>query len=506
MKKTIAFITSLCICSSAMLLIAAGATTKTKPAELKATVDDSLVGVKSSDSDDVTYTLGDDGTLTISGTGVIDELPVDKTKVKAVIIKDGITRIGFYAFYEYTALESITIPDSVKDIDRGAFCECTSLKSISVNSSHPVYSDLNGVLFDKNRTQLLCYPAGKKDLSYVIPDSVMGIGYYAFKNCSVLTSITVPDSIEYLADEAFYGCSGLKSIRIPDSVTGIGDNVFCGCTSFESLTIPASVKRMGDFPFRECTSLVSINVDKNNPIYSDINGIVFNKDKTEIVCYPAGKKELSYVIPDTVTSIGDFAFLECKNLESVTIPDSVTEIGDSAFCICTSLTSITILNPYCKIYDEPDTISNDCTPASSFYTGVIRGYEGSTAESYANRYNYKFEKCTVPVMTTSTTTTTSTTITTTGTVDTTPSSKLAVTVWGDIDCSGGINIADVVVLNRYLNDPTYQITDQGKVNADIYEPQDKTGKSVDHEKVKLTAADSEAILYELLEFTTIPQD
>ncbi len=359
------------------------------------------------------------------------------TSLTSITLPDSVTNIGISAFENCSSIESVTIPASVKNIDNGVFLGCSSLRSISINSNNPNYSDLNGILFNKDKTQIICYPAAKTNASYIIPDSATSIGdyafegckslesvtipdsvvvisYYAFKNCSGLTSITIPDSVKYLADETFYGCSSLKSVKIPDSVTGIGCNVFFGCTSLESVTIPNSVTSMRNFPFQECTSLVSINVDESNPIYSDINGIVFNKDKTEIVCYPAGKKDLSYVIPDSVTRIGDFAFLGCQNLESISIPDSVTRIGESAFTgssniksitipysvtkiddaafgICTSLTSITILNPCCKICDNQNTISNDCTSASFLYTGVIRGYEGSTAQAYAEKYQRTFE-------------------------------------------------------------------------------------------------------------------
>ena len=139
-----------------------------------------------------------------------------------------------------------------------------------------------------------------------IESGVASIGEYAFSHCASLTSIDISDSVTSIGDYAFRECTSLTSVEIPDSVTSIGVNAFCWCTS-----------------------LTSINVDDDNANYSDLDGVLFNKDKTEIICYPTGKTATSYVLPEKVTKIGDFAFRHCTSLTSIDIPDSVTSIGNS---------------------------------------------------------------------------------------------------------------------------------------------------------------------------------
>ena len=180
-----------------------------------------------------------------------------------------------------------------------------------------------------------------------IPSKIDGkpvtrIGDGAFEDCTGLTSVTLGNSVTSIGDVAFYDCSGLTSITIPDSVTSIGDSAFLECTGLTSITIPNSVESIGHDAFLGCTSLTSINVARGNNYYSGNNGVLFNKKKTELIRYPEGKSQTSYTIPNSVTSIGEMAFLCCTGLTSITILDSVTSIGACAFADCTGLTSITI--------------------------------------------------------------------------------------------------------------------------------------------------------------------
>ena len=250
-----------------------------------------------------TYEVDEDATITITG--------CNKSANGAITIPskiDGkpVTRIGDGAFEDCTGLTSVTLGNSVTSIGDVAFYDCSGLTSIT------------------------------------IPDSVTSIGDSAFLECTGLTSITIPNSVTSIGAGTFNGCSSLTSITIPDSVTSIGNGAFEDCTGLTSITIPNSVESIGHDAFLGCTSLTSINVARGNNYYSGNNGVLFNKKKTELIRYPEGKSQTSYTIPNSVTSIGEMAFLCCTGLTSITILDSVTSIGACAFADCTGLTSITI--------------------------------------------------------------------------------------------------------------------------------------------------------------------
>ena len=369
----------------------------------------------------VTYSLDTStGVLTISGTGDMADYTLDNdspffdnSNIKSVIIENGVTSIGSFAFQECGSLTSvtiqnsvtsigkhafdycshlidITIPNSVTDVGEDAFyyCTdlttvtignsvtsigehafeyCTSLVTIEVSKNNKDYASFDGVLFGENKTKLIKYPAGKTDRTYEIPDSVTNIDIGTFENCSNLASITIPNSVISIGDWAFSECTSLENITIPNSVTSIGRDVFYFCRSLIDITIPNSVTdvgkdafyyctdlttvtignsvtSIGEHAFEGCTSLTSIDVEKDNPTYLSQDGVLFNKDKTKLIKYPAGKTDKTYEIPDSVTNIGIGTFEDCSNLASITIPNSVKSIGESAFRKCTSLESVTIPN------------------------------------------------------------------------------------------------------------------------------------------------------------------
>ena len=171
--------------------------------------------------------------------------------------------------------------------------------------------------------------------SITIPNSVTSIAHGTFYGCSGLTSITIPNSVTSIEDNAFFGCTGLTSITIPNSVTSIGGSAFYGCTGLTSITIPNSVTSIGEYAFYGCTGLTSITIP--NSVTSIGNYAFYN-------C--SGLTSITF--PNSVTSIGSSAFSNCSGLTSITIPNSVTSIGNYAFSYCTSLTSVAL---FCECVD-----------------------------------------------------------------------------------------------------------------------------------------------------------
>ena len=308
---------------------------------------------------DLTYEVQNDGTIkitdcdgnasgaltipdTINGkkvTGIGKNAFEDCNSLTGITIPDSVTSIEYRAFYYCRSLTSITIPDSVTSIGYNAFYECDSLTSITIPNS--VTSIGEGAFWKCSSLT-----------SITIPEGVTRIGNVTFEGCSKLTSITIPDSVTSIEYCAFQGCSSLTSITIPNSVTSIGYNAFYGCSSLTNITIPNSVTSIGDRAFYNCSSLTSINVSENNKNYCSVDGVLFNKDKTELIQYPRKKEGTNYKIPNSVTSIGDYTFSKCGSLTSITIPEGVTSIGTGAFYECDSLTSITIPEGVTSIGDE----------------------------------------------------------------------------------------------------------------------------------------------------------
>ena len=252
-----------------------------------------------------------------------------------VTIPNSVIIFGYSAFDSCESLISVTIPDSVTCIDDRTFSSCTSLTSIEVSGNNKNYSSNDGVLFNKNKSRLITYPAGKTDSKYVMPNSVISID-----------------------DDAFDSCINLKSVTIPNSVTSIDSGAFSNCIS-----------------------LTSLEVSGNNKNYSSTDGVLFNKDKSELITYPAGKTDSEYAIPNSVTSIGNYAFACSTNLTSVSIPNSVTSIGYDTFEDCTSLTSVTIPDSVTSI--GWDTFEN-CTSLTSV----------TIPDSVTSIGRYTFENCT----------------------------------------------------------------------------------------------------------------
>ena len=293
---------------------------------------------------------------------------IDKTQIIAYpigntatsyVFPDSITSIGGDLFINCFNLTSVTIPYSVISIDDEAFDNCQNLTNITVDTNNEYYSsDSDGVLFNKDKSKLVKYPIGKTANLYTIPDFVTSIGYGAFRNSKNLKNIIIPDNIVIVEDYAFYSCYNLASITMGNGITYIGSGVF-SYSPITSITIPKSVTSIGYIYAN--FELKSIVVDPNNEYYSnDSYGVLFNKDKSQLITYPVGRTETSYTIPDTVTSIGYGAFGYVNSyLESITIPDSVMNIDVLAFANCMNLKDVYYSGTRKEWNDISIGISND---------------------------------------------------------------------------------------------------------------------------------------------------
>lgn len=233
--------------------------------------------------------------------------------LKGLSLSNTLTTIGTYAFKSCTGITgTLIIPASVTNIGLGAFMRLLGLISVDENSLN--YSSADGVLFDKSKSILILCPTNKSG-SYVIPSTVTFIEDYAFFWCQYLSSVTIPVSTTTIGVQAFSYCYGLASLTIPYSITTIKDIAFYG---FSAL----------------------INVDSNNQTYSSLNGVLYDKNKSRLIQFPASITG-NFSIPASVTSIDNYAFSNCSGISSLTIPSLVNYIGNNAFFNCTGLTSIT---------------------------------------------------------------------------------------------------------------------------------------------------------------------
>lgn len=234
-----------------------------------------------------------------------------------------------------------------------------------------------------------------------------------------VTEVDIPSEIDglpvlFIEEYAFKGCASLKSITIPDGINHVKNGAFWDCLSLTSITISDSVISFSRDACIGCNNLIDINVSENNEAFSSENGVLFNKDKTQLIKYPEGKEEKDYIIPngvveiyssafaecsaltsvtipDGVESIGAYSFALCPSLTSVTIPDSVIDIARYSFCICSSLKEITIKGSDTLIEEEVGFGSGTISNGEGYYNGIIRAYKNSEAQKYAEEKGYKFK-------------------------------------------------------------------------------------------------------------------
>ena len=248
-------------------------------------------------------------------TSVANAITDSQKYVKLDLSSSTFTSIGSSAFWYCRYLTGINLPDNVTNITEGAFGGCFALTTIDVGSGNATYSSESGILYNKNKTTLISCPAGKTG------------------------SVTIPESVENISGSAFSFCNEITDIIIGNSVTSIGGQAFFECTSLTSIFIPDSVTSIGIVAFDECNNLTTIDVGSGNAIYSSESGILYNKNKSTLISYPAGKTDV-VTISNNVTNIAEYAFFRIYLITSVTIPNSVNSIGSYAFSSCSRLTNV----------------------------------------------------------------------------------------------------------------------------------------------------------------------
>ncbi len=461
----------------------------------------------------LTYEICDDGYIRIIA---CDESAVN-VEIPSEIDGLPVTVIGDNAFYKCRSLESVTIPESIKEIQENAFWVCmalkeinipssvekiatdsfyycTSLEKINVSADNQFFSDIDGVMFNKNQTELLRFPINYYLTEYTVPDTVTAVGDSAFTFCKNTTDITLPNGLEKIGTYSFGFCQNLKNINIPDSVKTIGVDAFSGCENLENVDV--SYDKLKDMKIMPQLSFKGTNwfekFDNGNGVIIDnilfryvgeydevltidenikslATGCLFSSNIKKCIipshiteisagafAYSSELKEV--VIGDNVKSIKEEAFLGCEDIKSIIIPKNVEEIGEYALgysggsrvrspnC-CAKLVYNTSLNEYSDAkfsqtisdallnsYEKPEEeIPSNIKKYDDF---IIYGYTGTVAEKYAEENDFEFiaidgeNVCT-----------------------------------GDANCDNDVDIRDVTFLNQYLIGAK-EFSTYGIVNAD----------------------------------------
>lgn len=310
---------------------------------------------------------------------------------RSIVVDEGVTVICAAAFKGRRMLHHITLPESLKEIEKESFRGCNGLESMVIPEQterigESAFRDCVNMKTLEVRNS--CIKIGERAFencsrleTVYLPDGLNEIYGGVFNSCKSLTHIQLPSNLTILGESAFSDCVGLEEVDVPESVTKIDDLVFNGCNnlgkielheglkkigkgafknckSLTRITIPSTVTSLSEAMFKGCESMRSIKVEPKNKYYKSepnkregSDHVLFNKNKSVIIAYPASSREVQYDIPDSVTVVSDWAFCECKKLNRITIPDSVHEIGEGAFCNCILLDEVEIPDSVVKIDD-----------------------------------------------------------------------------------------------------------------------------------------------------------
>ncbi len=350
-------------------------------------------GTCGAQGDNLTWMLTCDSVLTISGTGEMHNYGNApwyefRQNIRSIIVEEGVTSISKNAFYWSKNLLSVSLPSSVINIGTDALLGCELLSSINVANSNQYFVSVDDILFNKEQTLLIQYPLGKKDVtSYSIPNSVTSIGESAFFNAHYLVSVQMGNGVTTIGKSAFSQCYYLKNMTLGNNVTNIGSGAFYH-TAITSLSLPSSVLSIGDWAL-ESDSLTEITVASNNPNFSAVDGVLYNKDISTLVRYPKVKQGSTIIIPNSVTSIGEYAVRGSTKLTSLDIPNNVTRIQLQAFQQCVNLNSLKIPSSVSSIENYAfrwcmnlTSVTNYATTPQTINANVFEGVDISSCTLY----------------------------------------------------------------------------------------------------------------------------
>jgi len=293
----------------------------------------------------------------------------ERRQLKHIKLPETLDSIGLESFRGCTNLTEMEIPDKTLRIGESAFRDCTSMKRLLIKNNcikigeraFENCAELTDIELPTGLTEIYggVFNSCKSLRAISLPVKLTILGESAFSDCVLLEKISIPETVTKIDDLAFNGCVTMSSVELHEGLKKIGKSAFKNCRALTQISLPSTVTSISNAPFRGCESLKSIKVAPKNKYYKSepnkregTDHVLFNKNKSVIIAYPASSREVQYDIPDSVTVISDWAFCECKKLNRITIPDSVHEIGEGAFCNCILLDEVEI--------PESVTVIDDC--------------------------------------------------------------------------------------------------------------------------------------------------
>ena len=337
-----------------------------------------------------------------------------RTKLHTIKLPSTLENIGCESFRGCSALKEMIIPKNVQRIEESAFRDCISLKKLVIENKNirigerafENCANLTEIVLPEGMTEIYggVFNSCKSLRNIKLPDDLTVLGESAFSDCILLDNVNVPGMVSKIDDLVFNGCTELSKIELHNGLKKIGKSAFKNCHALTSIFIPASVTIINS-PFRGCISLKTIQVDSKNKYFKSepnrrggVDHVLFNKNKSSIIAYPANSHERAYDIPDSVMTINDWTFCECRNLNRVTIPDSVHEIGEGAFYNCSQIDAIEIPDSVVRI---DDCAFRGCTNLKSIIVpdsvkelgwGILDGCE-KTVTVYCDEGSLIYEYC-----------------------------------------------------------------------------------------------------------------